>query len=158
MDRQTFTSHVQRTREPLRRFLAALCCGDMAMADDLAQDTYMRAYLNADSCRDTSRFTQWLYAIAYRNFLSACRSRRPDVPLEDARTLTAPDSSDSSFRYQELYTALSAISERERTALLLFYLQGYAINEIAEITGSSPEAVKQQLSRGRNHLRTRLTR
>ncbi|MDE6371005.1 MAG: RNA polymerase sigma factor [Duncaniella sp.] len=158
MDRQTFTSLVERTRQPLRRFLAALCCGDTAMADDLAQDTYMRAYLSADSCRDISRFDRWLFAIAYRNFLTACRSRRPDVPLDDARQLMAPDSSDSTFRYQDLYDALASISERERTALLLFYMQGYAINEIAEITGTSSEAVKQQLSRGRNHLRTRLSR
>jgi len=56
--------------------------------------------------------------------------------------------------YQALYMALSQLSEKERTAISLFYMEGYSIKEIAEITDSNENAVKQQLSRGRSHLKT----
>lgn len=63
------------------------------------------------------------------------------------------DAADEAFRYQHLYLALDRLSVKERTAILLHYMQGYAINEIAEITNSSVDAVKAQLSRGRQHLK-----
>ncbi len=58
-----------------------------------------------------------------------------------------------SFAYQDLNEALNRIPAKERTSVLLFYMQGYSIKEIAEIQESSQDAVKQHLSRGRNHLR-----
>ena len=68
--------------------------------------------------------------------------------------LSSSNSADGAFRYQELYAALDRLPSKERSAILLFYLEGYAIKEIAEIIDASQDAVKQQLSRGRTHLRT----
>lgn len=65
---------------------------------------------------------------------------------------------DASFEYQELYVALERLSEKERTAILLYYMEGYQTDEIAVITGMSADAVRQQLSRGRGHLREILKR
>ncbi len=67
--------------------------------------------------------------------------------------VAAADSADSSFRYQALYAALDLLPARERTSLLLFYLEGYSVREISGIVGASQDAVKQYLSRGRSHLR-----
>ncbi len=52
--------------------------------------------------------------------------------------------------------ALATLPERERTALLLFYLKGYAVKEISDIMECGEDAVKKQLQRGREHLRNKL--
>lgn len=75
------------------------------------------------------------------------------VGYEDVRELSAQDSSDSSFAYQELYQALNRLPDKERTSVLLYYMEGYSIKETAEIQEVSQDAIKQHLSRGRKHLR-----
>ena len=69
----------------------------------------------------------------------------------------ADDDADRSFRYQELYAALNRLSDKERMSVLLFYMENYSIKEIAEIVDASESAVRQHLSRGRQHLRSLLT-
>lgn len=157
MNREQFISHVEGTQGALRRFLVALCCGDSALADDIAQETYIKAYLSSDSIRDEARFTAWIYRIAYNTFINARRAVRPTERVEAVADEVSGDVADDSFRYQELYNALDRLSGRERTAILLFYLEGYSIKEIAEIIDSSQDAVKQQLSRGRAHLKDMLS-
>lgn len=157
MDRQQFIQHVESSQRAVRRFLTALCCGDAAMADDLAQDTFVKAYLSCDTFRGDSKFSVWIYRIAYNTFLSSRRSARVAEPISEAVRMCGADRADSAFEYQALYAALEQLSEKERMAILLYYMQGYAINEIAEITGASAEAVKQQLSRGRRNLKGLLT-
>lgn len=153
MDKQQFIEHIESNQRAIRRFLTALCCGDSALADDLAQDTFVKAYLSCDSFRDESKFSTWIYRIAYNTFVSNRRSARPTEPIAAAEQTGAAEGSDSSFRYQALHMALGRLSDKERTAVLLHYMQGYDINEIAEINASTPEAVKQQLSRARKHLK-----
>jgi RNA polymerase sigma-70 factor (ECF subfamily) len=63
---------------------------------------------------------------------------------------------DRNFRYQSLYIVLEELPSKERTAILLFYLKGYAIREIAGILDATEDAVKKQLSRGRDKLKTLL--
>ena len=144
---------MESNQKAVRRFLTALCSGDTALADDLAQDTFVKAYLSSDSFREDSKFTTWIYRIAYNTFVSNRRSYRVCDSLSEAINEAGGKRADSGFDYQSLYMALDRLSDKERTAILLFYLQGYAINEIAEITESSVDAVKTQLSRGRQHLR-----
>ena len=74
MNKQQFISHVESNQKAVRRFLTALCCGDTALADDLAQDTFVKAYLSSDSFREDSKFTTWIYRIAYNTFVSNRRS------------------------------------------------------------------------------------
>ncbi|MDE6383482.1 MAG: RNA polymerase sigma factor [Paramuribaculum sp.] len=157
MDRQQFIQHVESNQKAVRRFLTALCCGDAALADDLAQDTFVKAYLSCDTFRGDSKFSVWIYRIAYNTFVSSRRSARQSEPISEAERMSGADRADSAFEYQALYAAMEQLSEKERTAILLYYMQGYAINEIAEITGASVEAVKQQLSRGRRNLKGLLT-
>jgi len=60
---------------------------------------------------------------------------------------------DDAFAYQDLYAAIATLPLKERTDILLFYINGYTVKEIATITGSTQMAVKQHLSRGRSKLR-----
>lgn len=153
MTRETFTALVESTQKALRRFLVALCCGDSQLADDLAQEAYIKAYLSCDTLSDMTKFKSWLFKIAYTTFISHKRSEKTAYGYDDAADVISDDRSDSSFRYQELYAALNGLPDKERTAVLLFYMENYSIKEIAELVGASQSAVKQHLSRGRNHLR-----
>ena len=67
--------------------------------------------------------------------------------------MMAETRSDDTFKYQALYQALAKIPSHERTTILLFYMEGYSAKEISQTLEISQEAVRQQLSRGRVHLR-----
>lgn len=153
MTREQFISHVESTQRAFRRFLTALCCGDAQLADDIAQEAYIKAYLSTDSLKDADRFNAWLWRIGYTTFINHQRSARYFVDYDEVRGVAAETTSDSAFRYQELYRALALLPDKERTSVLLFYMEGYAVKEVATIVGASEEAVRQHLSRGRNHLR-----
>lgn len=153
MTREEFIFKVESTQKPFRRFLSALCCGDMSLADDIAQESYIRAWLSLDKIRDTDKFSSWLYKIGYNSFVNHRRSLRPMIDFEAAASIAADVEADADFRYQELYAALDRLSSSERTAILLYYMEGYAVSDIAVIMEASSTAVRQYLSRGRNHLR-----
>ena len=127
-------------------------------ADDLAQDTLLKAYVQIDSLKDAEKFRPWLMKIAYTTFLNSRRALKQTEPVDNAIGLMTDSTADNSFDYQELYSALNRLTPMERTSVTLYYIEGYAIKEVAEIIGVSPEAVKQQIYRGRQHLRTLLTR
>lgn len=158
MTRQEFIRQVESNQEAVRRFLTALCCGDGGLADDLAQDAFMKAYLSLSDFRGESRFRTWVFRIAYTTFLSDRRACRQQLePIELAAGVASVVRADSGFDNQALYAALHRLSEKERSAILLHYMQGYSVSEIAEITESSAGAVKQLLSRGRHHLKDLLS-
>lgn len=140
----------------MRRFLLALCCGDSQLADDIAQETLLKAYISCDTFSNPDKFKAWIFRIAYNTFINEKRAQRITVDYDEASSLSAADSADDTFRYQELYAALNKLPAKERTSVLLFYLQGYLIKDISEIQSVSNDAVKQHLSRGRNHLRNLL--
>lgn len=153
MDQRQFIQYVENNQRAVRRFLTVLCCGDAALADDLAQDTFVKAYLSSDDFREESKFSTWVYRIAYNTFVSHRRSYRPVDSLGVAECVADERHADTGLEYQALYQALDRLSDKERSAVVLYYMQGYSISEVAEITGASVDAVKQQLSRGRTHLK-----
>lgn len=153
MTREQFITYVEATQGAFRRFMVALCCGDVSLADDVAQEAYIKAYLAADSLVSAERFRAWMFRIGYNTFLNHKRSERTFADYDQARGLASASGADSGFRYQELYDALNQLPPKERTSVLLYYMEGYSIKEIAAIEEASESAVKQHLSRGRGHLR-----
>ena len=156
MTRDVFIALVEREQEALRGFLLALCCGKKSDADDLAQDSLVKAYLSSAGYQEKGRFRSWLFKIAYNTFLNHKASCRTMDTLDEARTLISSQSAESSFEHQSLYLALRTLPPKERSAITLYYLNGYEIKEIATITDTSEDAVKKQLSRGRDKLKARL--
>ena len=147
---------MEREQEALRGFLLALCCGNKGDADDLAQDALVKAYLSCAGYQDKGKFRSWLFKIAYNTFLNHRASLRCTESIDEARTLISNTATDSSFEHQDLYLALRTLPPKERSAITLFYLNGYNIKEISVITETSEDAVKKQLSRGRDKLREQL--
>ena len=156
MTRDAFIALVEREQEALRGFLFALCCGNKSDADDLAQDALVKAYLSSAGYQEKGRFRSWLFKIAYNTFLNHKASCRTMGTLDEARKVADSQSAESRFEHQSLYLALRTLPPKERSAITLFYLNGYNIKEIAAITDTSEDAVKKQLSRGRDQLKARL--
>lgn len=157
MTREQFISHVESSQKAFRRFLTALCCGDATLADDIAQEALIKAYLSCDGLNSSDKFNAWIYRIGFNTFINHRRSERATAGYDEVRHLASASETDSQFRYQALYAALDRLPPRERTSVLLYYMEGYSIKEIANITDTSADAVKQHLSRGRAHLRTFLS-
>lgn len=158
MTREVFIAHVEREQEALRSFLFALCCGNKDEADDLAQDTLVKAYLSSAGYQDKGKFRSWLFKIAHNTFLNHKASQRPMESIDDERMKALPSGSgEGASSFEDLYLALATLPPKERSAITLFYLTGYSIKEIAQITDTSDDAVKKQLSRGRDKLREALS-
>src|SRR5262245_26735424 len=79
-DRNAFAELVRRNQSPVRGLLRKLTGGDHGLADDLAQETFLRAYRALGSFRGETRFSAWLFSIAYRAFLSDRRAQKK-LPL-----------------------------------------------------------------------------
>ena len=156
MTREVFIAYVEREQEALRGFLLALCCGKKDDADDLAQDALVKAYLSCAGYQDKGKFRSWLFKIAYNTFLNHKASLRCTESIDEARALISSTNTDSEFEHQDLYLVLRSLSPKERSSITLFYLNGYSIKEIAAITDTSKDAVKKQLSRGRDKLKEKL--
>lgn len=88
MTREQFVKQVGREQAALRRFLTALCCGDSAEADDIAQETLIKAYLHSSQYDERGQFAAWLMKIAYRVFIDSHRRQKSqtELPIEKALT------------------------------------------------------------------------
>ena len=103
-------------------------------------------------------FLSWLFAIAHNTFLNHRKATRTYESLEEAKMVVDKQEADSQYIHEDLYLALSTLPPKERSAVTLYYLTGYSVKEIATISNSTEDAVKKQLSRGRDKLKSRLKR
>ena len=156
MTREGFIELVEREQEALRGFLLYLCCGNKEEADDIAQDALVKAYISSVGYQEKGRFRSWLFKIAHNTFLNHKASCRTTESIDEARTLISNSAADASFEHQDLYLALRTLPPKERSAITLYYFNGYNIKEIAAIIETSEDAVKKQLSRGRDQLKEKL--
>ena len=153
MTRERFITEARTCQGQLRRFLASLC-GDSALADDIAQEALVRAYVMYD--RFSGNFKAWLFRIAYNCFIDNLRRVPPpavDLTAPEALHVAGSEQSDAAFRHEDLKRALSRIPEKERTAIVLHYFEDLPIKDIATIMDIPAGTVKYYLSVGRNHLK-----
>lgn len=160
MDRERFIDLVRAEQEPLRRFLLGLCCGDAPLADDIAQDALVRAYVASGSFLGLSKFSTWLYRIAYNCYIDHCRRKRPDSEAQiegyEAMNIPSSEASDASFRHQRLYLAMDGLPAKEKAVIVLFYFEDRSIKEISSILRMPAGTVEYHLSMGRTHLKQTL--
>ena len=158
MTREQFIRQVRVHEKPFRRFLMAICCGDSMLADDIAQESYMKAYMSVANLENPDSFRFWLFRIAHNTFLTHKRALKSTVDFDDARDVCSESESDDAFRYQDLHQALEKLSLKVRTSILLYYMEGYSVREVAAIIDTGEDAVRQHLARGRKHLKELLER
>lgn len=171
MTRESFTQLVRKELPGLRRFLLAACSGNSDEADEVAQEALLKAYMasrNFEAETDLTsastidlRFSAWVYRIACNSLIDRHRkqtARGITVDIDKAHEMVAVSRSDDCFAYQELYSAIDGLNVSERTAVLLFYMEDRPIKEISAIMNVAEGTVKAYLSRGREHLKTKLSK
>ncbi|MCR4995504.1 MAG: RNA polymerase sigma factor [Bacteroidales bacterium] len=160
---RAFAQLVRAHQEAVRRFLVRLTGGDQMLADDLAQEAFIRAWQGLKSFRGGSSFETWLMKIAYRTFLDERRKNPSDtstIELEAKLTDdgiqspgTTPSPSDSRWALKhDLDLALATLNDNERTCIILQCVEGMGIKDIATITGLNENTIKSHLLRGKKNL------
>lgn len=167
-DRHAFAELVRRHQSSVRTLLRRLTCGDAALADDLAQDAFLRAYRGLARWRGDARLSSWLYRIAYNVFLSHReRARRQPLPAEvedaaaredgDRGDAEAPDAAgERTLLQHDLERAMAALSPPERVALTLAYRDGLSHAELAAVLGCPLGTAKSHVLRGKEKLKRQL--
>lgn len=156
-DRKAFGRLVIMHQSAIRGFLMRLTRGDAALADDLAQDTFLRAYLKIASYRGTGRFFSWLARIAYRNFLQHIRRKQPEVAMADPPEGVDPGFERASNAKMDIERAIRILSTDERAAITLCFSYGMSHSEASAVTGMPLGTVKSHIARGRAKLKTELS-
>ena len=156
-NKRAFDELVRRYQSSVRRFLLNLTLGDGQLADDLAQDTFLKAYLNIGSFRGLSGFKTWLMRIAYNVFYDHTRVQSSKFMVHSSDLQQAQQSNDElcTMNYElknDLYTALAMLKDEERTCITLQLIDGYDIAHISDITQLKPNTVKSHLARGKERL------
>jgi RNA polymerase sigma-70 factor (ECF subfamily) len=129
--------------------------GDRALAEDLVQETFLRAWRALDSLRDPKQARSWLLTTLRREFARHFERRAPG-PVEDidtlADTLAAPDVLDAGLEREELVRRVMALPVHYREALALQVLFGYRLEEIARLLETTPATANNWLYRARRNL------
>ena len=156
-DRRAFDQLVRQYQSLVRRFLLNLTVGDEALSDDLAQDTFLKAYQCIGQFRGASSLQTWLLRIAYNTFYDYRRrhhEERIDTPQSKLALQSLSSSHPSTSTVMDVRRALALLREEERTCITLQLIDGEPIDHIADITGLPLNTVKSHLRRGKEKLKT----
>lgn len=132
--------------------------GNRQDAEDAAQDTFLKVWQAAAGWKPEAKPTTWIYRIAVNQCIDRHRKRRPQADLDAAADIasTDPDPEQAASRAdldRKVRTAMEALPERQRLALVLCHYQGLSQAEAAEILGTGTGAVESLLGRARRELK-----
>jgi RNA polymerase sigma-70 factor (ECF subfamily) len=168
-DRHAFSELVRRYQSAVRATLRRLTAGNHALADDLAQETFLLAYRNLRSFRQEARFSTWLYRIATNAFLAHNRKRREELMGDDDANVTdeeesiqdaigghGADHARSASLKIDMERALAVLSEAERAAIVQCYHNDLSHEEAAYVLGCPVGTVKTHILRAKQKMKARL--
>ncbi len=153
-DHHAFAELVRNHQSTVRGLLRQLTRTDAALADDLAQETFVRAYRNIRSFRGEAKFSTWLYRIAYNCFREEARKRKELVGIDETQLEAEhdPQTVDPALRH-DLAQALQLLPLHERTAVLLCCQNGLSHDEASRVLEIPLGTVKTNVLRGREKLK-----
>jgi RNA polymerase sigma-70 factor (ECF subfamily) len=140
---------------PSLRAFAISLCGDVDRADDLVQETLLRALANIDSFQPGTNMTAWLFTILRNLFRSEYRKRRREVEDTDgsyAESMKSHPEQNSRVEFEEFRAALAKLPEDQREALILVGASGFSYEEAAHICGCAVGTIKSRVNRARTRL------
>ena len=142
--------------------------GDFHYAEEITQDTFLRAYKNLSTLRNPSQFLGWLYVIASRLCLNWLRKQKPAMQLQSLEDTPMEEVAESAYaryilerreteaterRFEIVKKLLEKLPESERTVMTLYYLGEMTTKEIGKFLGVSVETIRIRLHRARKRLR-----
>jgi len=153
-DRKAFNQLVELYQSPIRRFFLNLTGGNEELSKDLAQETFIKAWLNILSFRAASQFSTWLYRIAYNSFYDYARSKKNVCNIDSIEHINKEMHIESANRdiNMDFTRALTILKEEERTVLLLYYMEDLSIDKISKIMTCPVGTIKSHLSRGKKKI------
>src|SRR5262245_50224116 len=167
-DRHAFSELVRRHQSAVRTTLRRLTSGNHALADDLAQETFMLAYRNLKSFRQEAQFSTWLYRIATNAYLAEARKRKEEL-LGDRDGEVALDEDDDSAPIEavgdhtrgatlklDMERALAVLSDGERAAIVQCYHNDLSHEEAAYVLNCPVGTVKTHILRAKKKLASQL--
>ena len=168
-DRHAFSELVRRHQSAVRTTLRRLTGGNHALADDLAQETFMLAYRNLASFRQEAKFSTWLYRIATNAYLAEARKRKEellgdrdsgvaddesgDAPDDDAG---GPDPERAASLSMDMQRAMEVLSDAERAAIVQCYNNDLSHEEAAQVLDCPVGTVKSHILRAKQKMKARL--
>jgi RNA polymerase sigma-70 factor (ECF subfamily) len=155
MDAQADVREAMLAAVPNLRAFAISLCGNVDRANDLVQETLLRAWSHLDSFEPGTNMSAWLFTILRNHFRSEFRKRKREVEDADgsyASTLTAPEEQTSHIEFGELREALLKLSADQREALILIGASGFSYEEAAKICGCAVGTIKSRVNRARIRL------
>ena len=154
-DVAAFNALARQHQSKVRGLLLRLTRGNHALADDLAQETFLEAWRGLGNFRGDSAFSTWLYRIAYSRFLMSARKRKPDDQLDDWQGETSSGESATLARI-DLERAFAKLSPPESAALTLCFALGLSNTEAADAMDMPLGTLKSHVLRGREKLKALL--
>ncbi len=156
-DHNAFGELVRRYQSPVRAFLTRMTRGDSHVADDLAQEIFLKAWQKLYTFRGSSRFSTWLFGIAFNEFRGAARKRK-ELALDDIEgtLLEEPAAARDSHLRLDLTEALKLLNSNERAAVLLCCQNGLSHEEASQVLDCPLGTVKTNVLRGKEKLRRHL--
>jgi len=129
------------------------------LADDLAQETFLKAFYAWDTFQALSSAKTWLMRIAYTTFIDYTRAQHltediDDLPLEDEPVSSGKVQTDMQLDIQR---AMQLLTANERLCVNLALVDDCSIREVARITGLNENTIKSHLKRGKEKLKTYLS-
>lgn len=151
-DNKAFDLLVRRYQSPIRAFFLHQTLGDGQLSDDLAQDTFVKAYTHVKDFQGKSAFSTWLYRIAYNVWYDYVRSHRATQDIDTPAVARRNAQSGNGILRMDLVKALGVLNEDERSCITLQLMDGLSIDNIVEVTGMAQGTIKSHLSRGKKKL------
>ena len=153
-DHHAFAELVRLHQSAVRGLLRQLVRTDVTLADDLAQETFLRAYKKIRTFRGEAKFGTWLYRIGYNVFREEARRRKELVGVNEAQLEAEqdPQTVDPGLRH-DLAHALGSLPLPERTAIVLCCQNGLSHDEASRVLDIPLGTVKTNVLRGREKLK-----
>ena len=153
MDQETFTLLADRYMDMVFR-LARSWLRSPQDADDVTQEVFLRLLRSDIRFEGDEHARRWLARVTVNEARRLCRSpwRRRTVPLDEHQ----PEEKFNKEEQRALFDAVMELPGKYRVPLHLYYYEGYAVKEVAEMLGRSPSTVQTQLARAREQLKKKL--
>lgn len=152
MNKTTFINNILESEQTLYRVSKSILGNDQD-CEDAVNNAILKAYEKLDSLKEEQYFKTWLIRIVINECNSLRRKQLKFLSFEDVFKNKKIDEKED---YNDLYIAIQSLPKKIKVPIVLYYIEGYSVDEIKEILEIPQGTVKSRLSRGRKLLKTKL--
>ncbi len=156
-DQHAYSQLVRRYQSQIRQSLRQWCKEDHALADDLAQETFIKAYRALSGFRSDAKFSTWLYRIAYNVMVSYFRKQPKQVEHTEVEAVDERNEMLAQEARRDIRAAMTQLSPEQQNAVHLCLQLGFSHQEAADIMSMPLGTVKTNVLRGKEKLQSLLS-